>query len=98
ITPRLTTTQLQRPPISEIELIFKESTSVLAALDRPSGMKRSSSVSPFPFFPIGIVLFKSTLSRRLAVSVACTSRSVYSQLIIPKAQLFHRFSLRVDWL
>jgi hypothetical protein len=25
-------------------------------LDRPSGMKRSSSVSPFPFFPIGIVL------------------------------------------
>ncbi|PYJ97865.1 MAG: hypothetical protein DME68_08190 [Verrucomicrobia bacterium] len=53
---RLITTRRRRRTFSEIELIFKESTSVVAALERPSGMKRSSSVSPFPFFPFGIVL------------------------------------------
>src|SRR5207237_1845109 len=52
----LTTTGRPRASFSEMELIFNDSTKAVAAWDRPSGMKRSSSVNPFPFFPIGIVL------------------------------------------
>src|SRR6266581_2521859 len=52
----LTTTGRPRASFSEIELIFNDSTKAVAAWDRPSGMKRSSSVNPFPFFPIGIAL------------------------------------------
>jgi len=49
---RLITTCRPRRTASEMELIFKESTNLAAALPRASGVNRSTEL--VPLFPIGI--------------------------------------------
>jgi hypothetical protein len=74
-----------RRRFSEIVLIFNDSTNAVAAWDTPSGMKRSSSASPFPFFPIGIVFLNRTYRAGWLYPSLARAHRFNRQFVIPKA-------------